>query len=166
MAEHTPSSFFDLMNNPIKRTMFLLLRLPSAWFSGVRIVEFSAQQAVVSVPYKWFSKNPFGSTYFACLSMAAEMSTGILAMSAVYQRNPPVSMLVTAMQAKFQKKAKDITTFSCQQGMEIKLAIEQCINTNAAVSIEAYAIGRNKAGELVAEFSFTWSFKPKSAAAG
>ena len=67
--------FLQLINNPFKFRLFLLAKLPSAFFSGVRVLVADEKKCVVTVPYKWFSKNPFKSTYFACLSMAAEMST-------------------------------------------------------------------------------------------
>ena len=57
------------------------------------------EKCITSVPYKWLTQNPFRSTYFASLAMAAEMSTGILALSNVYKRNPPFSMLVIKMEA-------------------------------------------------------------------
>jgi hypothetical protein len=42
---------------------------------------------------------------FACLAMAAEMSTGVLAMAHVYKRKPAISMLVVKMEAEYFKKA-------------------------------------------------------------
>ena len=82
------TEYIRLMKHPVKFRMFLLLKLPSAFFCGVRIRDIDESRCVVTVPYKWFSQNPFKSTYFACLSMAAEMSTGALAMAHVYKRKP------------------------------------------------------------------------------
>src|ERR1700681_135008 len=93
------TAFLNMMKNPMKFKMFPFSRLPSAFFSGLKVREIDETRCIVSVPYKWFSKNPFRSTYFACLAMAAEMSTGALDMSNVYQRTPPVSMLVTHLEA-------------------------------------------------------------------
>ena len=75
------------MKHPVKFRMFLLTKLPSAYFTGVRIKEVDAKKCVTTVPYKWFSKNPFRSTYFASLAMAAEMSTGALALAHLYKEN-------------------------------------------------------------------------------
>ncbi len=117
---------------------------------------------MVTVPYKWFSKNPFRSTYFACLSMAAEMSTGTLAMMHTFGRNPRVSMLVVHLEAEFLKKATGVTTFTCQDGEEIQQAIELAINSREATSLRAKSIGTNEKGEVVARFYVTWSFKAKT----
>jgi len=139
--------------------MFLLFKLPSAFFSGVRIRDMDENKCLVTVPYKWFSKNPFRSTYFACLSMAAEMSTGALAMAYLYKRSPAVSMLVIKRVADYFKKATGLTTFTCNDGKLINETIEKAIATGEGQSIMAKSTGKNEAGELVAEFFITWSFK-------
>ncbi|MBP6288168.1 MAG: thioesterase, partial [Ferruginibacter sp.] len=82
---------------------------------------------MTSVPYKWLSQNPFRSTYFACLSMAAEMSTGVLALAHIYKRQPAVSMLVSKVEGTFLKKAIGRTRFTCEDGQIIKQTIEDAI---------------------------------------
>ena len=83
-AVYPSAAFFSVIGNPLKYRLFLLRHLPAAYFSGLRIEKMDEQHCVVSVPYKWFTRNPFRSTYFACLSMAAEMSTGVLALGLNY----------------------------------------------------------------------------------
>lgn len=154
--------FLRLVNNPLKFRLFLLAKLPSAYFSGVRIKYADEEKCVVTVPYKWFSKNPFRSTYFACLSMAAEMSTGVLAMGHTYKQSPSVSMLVVRIEGNFMKKATGITTFMCEDGSRIKEMVRQTMASGKPTSLSAFAAGRNKEGETVAEFNITWSFKAKT----
>ena len=117
------------MVSPIKFKMFLLSKLPSAYFSGVRIKSIDEKKCEVTVPFKWFSQNPFRSTYFACLSMAAEMSTGALALGHLYKRKPVVSMLVVKTEGEYYKKAVDKTTFTCEAGDEINKMIEESVAT-------------------------------------
>ena len=93
--------FQQLISHPVKFRMFLFSKLPSAFFSGVRVKTLDENRAVVTVPYKWFSQNPFRSTYFACLAMAAEMSTGLLGLMHSYKREPAISMLVVGLEAKY-----------------------------------------------------------------
>src|SRR5678810_908341 len=93
--ESTFQLFSKQMTSPLKFRMFLLSKLPSAYFSGVRVKSLDENKCEVTVPFKWFSQNPFRSTYFACLSMAAEMSTGALALGHLYKRKPTVSMPVS-----------------------------------------------------------------------
>ncbi len=140
----------------------MLSKLPSAFFSAVRIRDVTETRCEVTVPYKWFSKNPFRSTYFACLSMAAEMSTGALSMLHVYKRKPAVSMLVVKVESEYFKKAVDTTTFVCEDGKELQQAIERAVTIGTPQTIRARSVGRNKANEVVAEFFITWSFKVKT----
>ena len=160
-ARSDNSAFFELVRNPVKFRMFLFKSLPAALLSGVRLREVNNEKAVVTVPYKWFTQNPFRSTYFACLSMAAEMSTGILAMAHIYKRQPKVSMLVVGIEGKFHKKATAKTSFLCEDGIRIRQTIEAAISTGQSQSCRALSSGFNEANELVAEFWITWSFKAK-----
>ncbi|MEO6233176.1 MAG: thioesterase [Ferruginibacter sp.] len=154
--------FLALVRHPIKFPLFLLGKLPSAFFSGVKVKYIDEHKAVASVPYKWFSQNPFKSTYFACLAMAAELSTGLLGMLHTYNSPMPVSMLVVGLEAKYYKKATGITIFTCNDGDAIKNIIEDAFNSGEGRSIKAVSTGVNSDGELVAEFFVTWSFKIKS----
>jgi hypothetical protein len=154
--------YIKMMKHPVKFRMFLFLKLPAAFFSGVRIKEISASNCKVRVPYKWFSQNPFRSTYFACLAMGAELSTGALAMAHLYKRTPKVSMLVTGMNASFRKKATGPTYFLCDDGKSLGDAIEQAVKTGNGITITATSTGRNEHGDIVAIFSFEWSFKVKA----
>ncbi len=155
------AAFTRLMKNPFTVRMFLLSKLPSAYFTGVRIKEITESKCVTTVPYKWFSKNPFRSTYFASLAMAAEMSTGALALAHLYKRTPSVSMLLVRLEAEYFKKATDRSTFTCNDGELIHKAIEESIASGEARMVKAKSIGTNNAGETVAEFFITWSFKAR-----
>lgn len=156
------AAFMKLAHNPWKLRLFLLRYLPAAYFSGVRMVSVGEDACAVRVPYRWFTRNPFRSTYFACLAMAGEMSTGLLAMAQTYRRQPSVSMLVTAMEASFYKKATGPTVFTCRDGLAIKSAVDAALATGEAQTVKAEALGYNTARELVARFVIEWSFKAKS----
>src|SRR5688572_12554430 len=156
------AAFFSLVSNPFKFNLFLLKNLPAAYFSGLKLEEVSEDRSMVSIPFKWFSQNPFRSTYFACLSMAAEMSTGVLALAHLNKRTPPVSMLVVTVDSQYHKKATGITLFTCSAGNAIREIIDEAISTGESRAIRVQSIGRNKLGEIVAEFWITWSFKARS----
>lgn len=141
--------------------MFLLAKVPAAFFAGLRLRELASGKAVVSVRYKWLTKNPFGSLYFAVLSMAAEATTGILCMAALYKRKPRVSLLIVKNEGLFYKKAIGEIIFTCSDGNDILGAIEQAIQTGEGTTVSCNSQGVNEAGEVVAEFNFIWSFKVK-----
>ena len=160
-ANQNMAAFFSLINHPVKFRLYLLKNLPAAYFSGLKITHAEKASCRVTIPYKWFTKNPFRSTYFACLSMAAELSTGVLAMAHLYKQKPAVSMLVTGIEGKFYKKGTGITTFQCTDGEAIAESIQAAISLKTPQEIKAHSVGRNTMGEIVAEFWVTWSFKLK-----
>ena len=142
--------------------MFLLRKLPAAYFSGVRVRYTDETKCAVTVPFKWLTRNPFKSTYFACLSMAAEMSTGVLAMGHIFKKDPEVSMLVTKIEGNFFKKAIGTITFISEDGKRIASMIREAMASGKSTSVNTYSTGKNKEGETVAEFVITWSFKVKT----
>lgn len=154
--------FLKMVRHPVKFRMFLFYKLPAAFFSGVSILSINEEETIVSVPYKWLTQNPFRSTYFASLAMAAEMSTGILAMMHIYKSKPSISMLITNMEAVYFKKAIGKSYFKCEAGTQIKKTIDESIAFNQPKSITVKSTGTNNNGEVIAEFVFTWSFKIKA----
>lgn len=135
-----------------------------AYLAGLKIVEFNEEKAVVSVPFKFLNKNPFNSIYFACLAMAGELSTGVLAMMNTYKMNPSVSLLVVGLEAVFVKKAVGLIKFECVQGKEFQTAVLESIETGESRKVVAESIGTDEKGDQVAKFRITWSFKAKTQA--
>jgi len=99
--------------SPITFRLFLIKKLPLAFFVGLKVLEFSNQQCSISVKKRWFNNNPFSSIYFAVLAMAAELSTGLICSAGIYKRKPAVSMLIVKMGGSFYKKATGRIIFSC-----------------------------------------------------
>lgn len=153
--------FLAILKHPLRFRLFLLSKLPSAYFSGVRVKEMDEKRCVVTIPYKWFSRNPFRSTYFACLAMAAEMSTGALAMGYLYKKKPAVSMLVLKVEGEYYKKAVGRTQFVCEMGDDFRKGIEETIATGEAKTIDAKSNGYDADGNLIASFTIRWSFKAR-----
>lgn len=156
-----PNKIRKLAAKPFQLKLFMLAKLPMGLLAGLKIVELDERKSVISVPFKYLNKNPFRSMYFAVMSMAAELSSGILALAAVNESSQPVSMLVLNMQAEFIKKAKTKLTFSCNAGDKIKQAIKKSIQTGEGETLIVHSEGVDNTGEKVAEFTFTWTFKPK-----
>jgi hypothetical protein len=151
------------MLNPWLMRFYFLAKLPLALMAGVRLRELDAEHAVATVPYGWRSTNPFRSTYFAALAMAAELSTGALAMLAVDATPKPVTMLIVNMTAGFEKKATALAVFTCADGAKLAAAVARAVETGEPATAEAETVGRMKDGTVVARFTFTWSFKARTA---
>ncbi|PTX91220.1 DUF4442 domain-containing protein [Opitutus sp. ER46] len=141
--------------------LYLLRMLPSAFFAGLRVRAISPTECAVSVPFRWFSQNPFRSIYFACLAMGGELAAGLLAMAHLHRLQPSVSMLVTHCEAEFVKKATDVAVFTCADGDLLRSAIEESVRSGEGCTVPVRSVGRNAAGEIVALFTITWSFRPR-----
>lgn len=144
---------------PWSLRLYFLGKLPLALLAGLRIRTIDREQCQTSVPYRWITTNPFRSTYFAALSMAAELSTGALALVATQSAEKSVAVLIVGMTAEFTKKATDLTTFTCEDGLTIEQAVQETLRTGEAAAAEVETVGRNEAGDVVATFTFRWSFK-------
>jgi len=154
-------SFQHKMLNPFFFKLFLFLKLPMAFLAGLKLKELSDTHAVVKMKYKYLNKNPFGSIYFACLSMAGELASGMLAASIAYKSNPKLSMLVVGVKINFTKKAVGTISFECNQGKEILETIQESIRTDEGQTIDVLTVAKNEQSDVVAEFLIKWSFKVK-----
>ncbi|MDB4178580.1 DUF4442 domain-containing protein [Flavobacteriaceae bacterium] len=146
---------------PRKLNLFLLFKLPSAYFTGVRTQSIDAQKCVVSVRHRWINQNPFKSMFWAVQGMAAELSTGALIMMKIQATQKKISMLVIKNNASFSKKAKGLITFSCDQGNLVDEALEKALATGEGQTLILTAKGIDLVGDEVASFDFEWSLKLK-----
>ena len=147
---------------PLKLNIFLYFKLPSAFWSGVRVKSISNEQCVVTVKHRWFNQNPFKSMYFAVQAMAAELTTGALVMMQIKKSGRNISMLVANNNSNFSKKATGRITFTCNDGHLIEEAIKQTIATGEGQTIWMKSIGVNEKREQVSEMNFEWSIKLKA----
>ena len=158
------AEFIKKFMNPLNQWLFLWYKLPAAKYMGVKVRKLTPDQSIVTVPYNWRSQNPFRSTYFAAQAAAAEMSTGILASMAIYNRGK-ISMLITDMRAEYIKKVNKLATFTCDAGPEIFEAVQRAIDSGEGQTITAESVGtmpdENGQPIVVSRFWFTWSFKAK-----
>lgn len=147
---------------PIKLNTFTFFKLPSAFWSGVRVKVISAEICQTTVKYGWFNQNPFKSMYFAVQAMAAEFTTGALVMYRIKESGKDISMLVAQNKAVFTKKATGRITFTCNQGNLIAEVIQKAIDTNEGQTVWLTSIGVNEKEEQVSEMQFEWTLKARS----
>ncbi len=147
--------------NSWRLRLYLLKNLPTAIWWGLKVQSFSPYRTVIEVPYNWKTQNPFRSIYFAALAGAGELSSGLMA-GLIVRNTGNISMLVTNIQVDFIKKAKSQITFTCDEGIKIINAVEKAIETGEGAEVVLNASGVNQAGEIVARFGITWSFKVKN----
>ncbi len=141
--------------------LILLTQLPMGFLAGLRLREIDDERCRVSVRYSWLNRNPFRSTYWAVLGMAAEMASGALLLQFTHGQTPSVATLITSTSAKFLKKAVGTTTFFCESGRVSAQAVREAAESGEAREIVSPVRGVAEDGQPVAEFVFTWSVKAR-----
>ncbi|MDC6406184.1 MULTISPECIES: DUF4442 domain-containing protein [Maribacter] len=144
-----------------KFNTFTFFKLPSAWWCGVRLKYLDQQKAVVTVKHRWFNQNPFNSMFWAVQGMAAELSTGAMMIDQINATGKKISMLVANNNANFSKKATGKITFTCEDGILIKEALEKTIATGEGQTVWMKSVGVNTDGVVVSTFNFEWTVKLK-----
>jgi hypothetical protein len=151
-----------MMLTPKKINTFTMLKLPSAYLTGVRVKKISEETCVTSVKLKWINQNPFNSMFWAVQGMAAELSTGALVMAQIRESGAKVSMLVANNKASFTKKATGRITFTCNDGAAMQEAISATVATGEAKTCWMKAEGVDEAGDVVSVFEFEWTVRRKN----
>ncbi len=146
---------------PSKMNWFLLAKLPSAFFTGVRLKTLEPNKAITTVKHRWINQNPFQSIYFAVQCMASELSTGILVIQKIQESGEKVSMLVTQQTGSFTKKAKGRIKFTCHEGHKIDQALQETLKTGEGQTFELNSVGIDEQGDEVSSFTYQWSIKLK-----
>lgn len=147
---------------PSKINSFILFKLPSCYFTGVRVKTIDASHCVTSVKHRWINQNPFHSIFWAVQGMAAELATGALVMSCIEESGAKISMLVASNNARFDKKAKGRISFTCNDGVLIKETITAAIKSGEGQTCWMKSIGEDTQGNVVSEFNFEWTLKIRS----
>jgi len=147
---------------PSKINTFNLFKLPSVFFTGVRVKSIDNNSCTVTVKHRWINQNPFKSMFWAVQGMAAELSTGALVLMKIKQSGKKVSMLVTNNNASFTKKATGKITFICKDGHLIDQALNKSIDTGEGQAFWMQSVGTNEDGVVVSTFNFEWSVRVKS----
>ncbi|NDI98293.1 DUF4442 domain-containing protein [Flavobacterium sp. LaA7.5] len=146
---------------PAKLNTFLFFKLPSAYWSGVRVKQITTAKCVTTVKHRWFNQNPFNSMYFAVQAMAAELTTGALVMYQIKKSGKKISMLVANNKGNFTKKATGLITFSCNDGDKLEEAIQKAIATGEGQTFWMTSVGIDQKGDQVSQMEFEWSIKSK-----
>jgi hypothetical protein len=145
---------------PNKINRWMLLKLPAAWLTGVRLTLIDKDKCEVKVRFKWINQNPYRSMFWAVQAMAAELTTGMLLTKSIQDSNTDISMLLVSNKSSFYKKAVGKITFVCDEGENAKQLINSTIkNTTSKAWFKAK--GYDEAGDQVSEFDFEWSCKKR-----
>jgi hypothetical protein len=155
-------TFRNRLNSPRLFQAYMAAKMPLGALAGLKVEALDGYKCSVSVPYSWRTKNPFGSIYFAALSMAAELSCACLALQAARAPEEKVAVYPIGIKGDFLKQAKAKTTFTCTEGPELFEAVRRAVDSGEAVTLVTNTVGQTDEGLIVARFDFTWSYKKKA----
>ena len=150
------------LNSSFYLWLFSILKLPLVLLTRIKIKKIDYSSCKTKVNYNYINKNPFKSTYFAVQSMAAELSTGALALLAVDGLKSDINFILVGIRANFLKKSKDNTFFICNEGKKLHDIVKKARETKKQQEVTISTIGYNESDEIVSKFEFTWSFKLKN----
>jgi len=143
----------------LKYNLFLLRKLPSAYFCGARIKSIDSNQCKIKITLNWFNKNPFKSMFWAAQGMAAELSTALMITDKIKKSGYDISMLLISNNADYYKKATGLIVFNCTEGAKIDEMINKLISSNTSQTITLSSTGINQNNITVSKFIFEWSLK-------
>lgn len=146
---------------PFRVNLYVFLKIPSAFLSGVRVKSLHANKTVVGVKFRWINQNPFKSMYWATQGMASELATGLLVMQNIDNCSEKISMLVTGQKGTFHKKAVGKILFNCEDGGVIQKAINLTLESGEGEKIVLVSKGIDEKGDVVSAFEYEWSLKVK-----
>ena len=136
---------------------FIFFNLPSAWWTGVRVVKITSGCCEVKVRLQWINKNPFKSMFWAIQGMAAELSTGVLLMKEAKDLGIKISMLVINNKASFTKKATGKLVYSCRPNNSIRSTFQNLLKTKNPQKLWLQSDGTDEKGDTVSTFDFEWT---------
>ncbi len=143
----------------LKYNLFLLKKLPSAYFCGARIKSIDSNQCEIKIALNWFNKNPYKSMFWAAQGMAAELTTALMITDKIKKSGYDVSMLLISNNANYYKKATELIVFNCNEGAEIDEMMNKLISSNTPQTITLSSTGINQNNVTVSKFIFEWSLK-------
>jgi hypothetical protein len=147
---------------PRKLNLFLVFKLPAAYFTGVRTKYLDEKKCVVTVKHRWINQNPFKSLFWAVQGMAAELTTGALLINKIKASNKDIAMLLVKNDASYSKKATGRITFECSEGHLVDKVVNNAIETGLGEQVTLNVVGKNSEDIEVSRFSFTWSMKVRA----
>lgn len=148
--------------NPLFFKAYLLYRLPLAACSGMRLLRLDDEGCTVRLPGGWRTRNPFGSTYFAAQTMAAEMATGAVAMLLVRTTAPSLAFILREVRGGFLKRIQGPSTYTFADVAGMRAVIARALASGESETFTARVEASSGSAETASEFEITWSFKRRS----
>ncbi len=143
----------------LKYNIFLLTKLPAAYFCGARLKSINSNECSVKITHNWFNQNPYKSMFWAAQGMAAELTTALMLTDKINKSGYDISMLLISSKSNYYKKATGTIVFNCSEGNNMDEMMNKLISSNTPQTITLSSKGINQNKVTVSKFIFEWSLK-------
>jgi hypothetical protein len=94
--------------------LLTFFKIPIIAFMRPKVLELSAEKAIVEIKLKRRTKNHLGAMYFGALTVGAELCCALKAVELVFLKKKPVNFLFKDFKAEFLKRAEGDVHFICE----------------------------------------------------
>lgn len=151
------------MLKKFKWFLFMLghVKIPMIGYTSPKLLELTDEKVAVKIKLRRRTKNHLNSMYFGALAVGADLTAGIHAFYFAKKYGLNISFAFKGMQADFIKRAETDVTFTTDQGLLLKEAVEKSRETGERINQPILVEAKNDMGELVATFTMISSVKCK-----
>ncbi|MCB9024942.1 MAG: DUF4442 domain-containing protein [Bdellovibrionaceae bacterium] len=155
--------FEKIISPTWKVRSFGLLKIPLIFIVSPKVLTLNSEECKIKIPLNRITRNHAHCMYFGALSIGADLAGGLLAMEAFGKH--PINFLFKDINGQFLKRCESDAIFYCQQGADIKSAVEEALQSKERVhiplDITVYAPD-TLGDEPCAKFRLTLSIKVKN----
>ncbi len=136
-----------------------VFKIPMIGFIRPKIVKLDDEQVEVCLKLKRRTKNHLNSMYFGALLVGSDIAGGIHTFYIAQKLGLKVSFAFKSVEAHFEKRAETNTTFVCTEGIKVKEAMLESLNTNSRINEMIHVQALNEQKEVVARFDLVVSVR-------
>jgi acyl-coenzyme A thioesterase PaaI-like protein len=114
---------------------FGLRKIPMLLYVKPVVVELNERRCVIKIPFRRRTRNHLGSMYFGALSVGADLAGGIIAMRIISRSRDKISLIFKDFSARFLSRIESDAFFICEDGENIKKALEETITSKGRVNL-------------------------------
>ena len=154
------------ISQKLKMTLYIryfgLTKVPMIFYCRPRVLDITSDSVTVKIPLLRRNKNHVGSMYLGALSVGADITSAILALSVIKKSKKKIIPIFKDFHAEFLKRAEGDVHFQCTEGEKIKSLVQKVIDTgnrcNEIINVIAYVPSKLE-NQPVAKFKLTLSLK-------
>lgn len=154
-----------------KTNLFLkaygFFKIPLLAYVSPKCVELSPTRSVIRIKLGRRSQNHLKVMYFGALSIGAELSIAITAVTSIYESGQKIDFIFKDFKANFLKRCDGDVHFICDEADKIRELIEKAKTSSERLedSFKAYSTVPSKSKtDKVATYELTLSVKNRSKA--